>query len=104
VPILLGFKPIPELSLLLGPQYGFLFSSTQGLLQGNLGTNESGQSPFRKSDVSIVFGGQLNLNKFIFGMRYYSNLNNISFRTSDSWRQYGLQLYIGYQFKDMKLK
>ena len=104
VPILLGFKPIPELSLLLGPQYGYLFSSTQGLLQPNLGTNASGQNPFQKNDISIVFGGQLNLNKFIFGVRYYSNLNNISFRTTDTWRQYGYQLYIGYQFKDMKLK
>lgn len=104
VPILLGFKPIPELSLLLGPQYGYLFSSTQGLLQQNLGTNSDGQNPFKHSDVSIVFGGQLNLNKFIFGLRYYSNLNNISFRTTDTWRQYGFQVYVGYQFKDMKLK
>lgn len=104
VPILLGYRPIPELSILLGPQYGYLFSSTQGLLQQNLGTNGNGENPFLHSDVSIVFGGQLNMNKFVFGLRYYSNLNNICFRTTDTWRQYGLQAYIGYQFKDMKLK
>lgn len=104
VPILLGFRPIPELSILVGPQYGYLFSATQGLLQQNLGTNSNGQNPFQHSDISIVWGAQLNLNKFLFGLRYYNNLNNISFRTTDTWRQYGLQLYIGYQLKDMKLK
>jgi hypothetical protein len=104
VPILLGFKPIPELSILLGPQYGYLFAQTQGLLQSNLNSNQNGTKPFTHSDVSIVFGGQLNLNKVVFGIRYYNNLNNISFRTTDTWRQYGFQFYIGYQIKDMKLK
>ena len=104
VPILLGFKPIPELSILLGPQYGFLFAQTQNLLQSNLSSNEGGTNAFKKSDVSIVFGGQLNLSKVVFGIRYYNNLNNISFRTTDTWRQYGFQVYVGYQIKDMKLK
>ena len=104
VPILLGFKPIPELSILLGPQYGFLFAQTQNLLQSNLNSNEGGTNAFKKSDVSIVFGGQVNLNKVVFGIRYYNNLNNISFRTTDTWRQYGFQVYLGYQIKDMKLK
>ena len=101
VPILMGFRPIPELSLLLGPQYGFMFAQTQNLLQG---PGEQNTNAFKKSDVSIVFGGQLNLNKFIFGIRYSANLNNISYKTTDTWRQYGLQLYVGYQLKDLKLK
>lgn len=28
VPILLAFRPIPELSIMVGPQYGFLFAPT----------------------------------------------------------------------------
>lgn len=104
VPILLAFRPIPELSIMVGPQYGFLFAQTQSLLQSSLNSNESGTNPFRKSDIAIVGGAQLNLNKFLFGIRYSGNLNNISFRTTDTWRQYGFQFYIGYQFKDMKLK
>lgn len=101
VPVLLGFKPIPQLSLLLGPQYGYLFAQTTDLLQAPTDRN---RNAFSKSDVAIVFGGQLNLDKVIFGIRYSVNLNNISYQSTDTWRQYGFQLYIGYQFKDLKLK
>jgi Outer membrane protein beta-barrel domain len=99
LPILLSFKPIPELSLLLGPQIGYAFSQTTGLLplQGN-------QDAFKKPDISIVFGGQLNLGKVMFGIRYQAGFNNISYRTTDTWRQYGLQFYVGYQLFDKKLK
>ena len=101
VPVLLGFKPIPELSILVGPQYGFLFAQTTNLLQS---PNDRNRDAFSKSDLAIVFGGQLNLNKIVFGIRYSANLNNISYQSTDAWRQYGFQFYIGYQFKDMKLK
>jgi hypothetical protein len=101
IPVLLSFKPVPELSLLLGPQYGFLASQTTGLLQG---PGQTSQNTFNKNDLSIVFGGQLNLGKVIIGLRYSAGLNNISFSTTDTWRQYGYQAYIGYQFKDYKLR
>jgi hypothetical protein len=101
VPVLLGFKPIPELSVLVGPQYGYLFAQTRSLLQA---PTERNDNAFKKSDFAIVFGGQLNLNKIIFGIRYSANLNNISYRDTDAWRQYGFQFYVGYQFKDKKLK
>jgi hypothetical protein len=101
IPVLISFKPVPELSLLLGPQYGFLFSQTTNLLQA---PGDEGKKAFKKSDASIVFGGQLNLNKVIIGLRYTVGLNNISFRTTDTWRQYGYQFYIGYQLKDLKIR
>ena len=99
LPVIVAFKPIPELSILLGPQYSFLVQQTQGLLPLQPGVNA-----FKKSDLSIVFGGQLNLGKVIFGVRYSANLNNICFRDTDPWRQYGINAYIGYQIKDIKLK
>ena len=99
LPVLFGFKPIPELSILVGPQYGFLFAQTTGLLPA-----DRNRDAFNKSDLAIVFGGQLNLNKVVFGIRYSANLNNISYQSTDAWRQYGFQLYLGYQFKDLKLK
>lgn len=99
IPVMVAFKPIPELSILLGPQYGFLVQQTQNLLPEQPGVNA-----FRKSDLSIVFGGQLNLGKVIFGVRYSAGLNNICFQTTDAWRQYGINAYIGYQFWDVKLK
>lgn len=101
VPILVVFKPVPELSILVGPQYGYLIAQTTGLLQD---VADQGKDAFKKNDLSIVFGGQLNLGKVKFGARYSAGLNNICFRTTDSWRQYGFQLYLGYQIKDIKLK
>jgi len=101
IPILLSFKPVPQLSILLGPQYGFLVTQTTNLLQN---PNELNTNAFSKNDLSIVFGGQLNLNKVIIGLRYTAGLNNISYRTTDTWRQYGFQFYVGYQLWDVKLK
>jgi hypothetical protein len=100
LPILISFKPVPELSLLLGPQVGYAFSQTTALLPPNIGATDA----FKKADFSIVFGGQLNLGKVAVGLRYQAGLNNISFRSTDTWRQYGAQFYVTYQLKDMKLK
>ena len=101
IPVLISFKPIPELSILLGPQYGYLVSQTTGLLGG---PGDQGKNAFNKNDLSLVFGGQLNLGKVIFGLRYSAGLNNISFETTDTWRQYGIQAYLGYQLWDVKLR
>jgi hypothetical protein len=101
LPILLVFKPVPELSILIGPQYGYLVSQTTGLL---LNQQDKDKDAFKKNDISLVFGGQLNLGKVKIGLRYSAGLNDISFRSTDSWRQYGFQAYLGYQLKDIKLK
>jgi hypothetical protein len=100
VPVLLSFKPVPELSLLLGPQYSYLAWQTQGVLPQQLGVKNA----FTHSEIALVFGGQLNLGKVIFGVRYSEGYTNVSFRTTDIWRQFGFQAYIGYQLKDYKLK
>jgi len=99
IPILVSFKPAPWLSLLLGPQYGFLVTQTTDLLP-----QQPGKKAFNRNDLSIVWGGQINLNKVIFGLRFQNGLNNISYSTTDTWRQYGFQAYIGYQLGDFKLR
>ncbi|HVS96156.1 MAG TPA: outer membrane beta-barrel protein [Puia sp.] len=99
LPVMLVYKPLPELSVMVGPQYSYLVQQTQNLLP-----TEPGANAFSKSDLSIVFGGQLNLGKVIFGARYSASVNNISFRSTDSWRQYGFNAYIGYRIADLKLK
>jgi len=101
IPILVSFKPAPWLSILVGPQYGFLVTQTTDLLQYPA---DRGRNAFNRNDLSIVWGGQINLNKVIFGLRFQNGLNNISFRTTDTWRQYGFQAYIGYQLGDFKLR
>lgn len=101
IPIFVSFKPNPWLAILVGPQYGYLVTQTTDLLQN---PQDRGRNAFNRNDLSIVFGGQLNFNKVIFGLRYTAGLNNISFRTTDTWRQYGYQAYIGYQLGDFKLR
>ena len=100
LPVLVSFKPTPELSIQLGPQYGYLVNQTKGLLY-----TQQDKGAFSKSDLSIVFGGQLNLGKVKIGARYYINLSDVNgINNSDQWRQHGFQAYLGYQIKDMKLK
>jgi len=94
VPIFLTFKPVPELSILLGPQYSFLASQTTQLYPQHLDTKA-----FSKSDVSIAFGGQLNLGNVKIGLRYVIGLVNVNGYNSDSdqWKIHGLQAYLGYR-------
>jgi hypothetical protein len=101
LPVLLSFKPIPQLSILLGPQYGYLVSQTTGLLQY---PGEQNKNAFNKNDLSLVFGAQANLGKVILGLRYSAGLNNICFSTTDTWRKYGMEAYVGFQFADIKLR
>ena len=92
VPVFLTFKPVPELTIMAGPQYGFLISQTTGLFpQGK-------DNSFSKSDVSIDFGAQLNLGKVKIGMRYVAGVININgINDSDTWKVQGLQAYLGYR-------
>lgn len=100
VPILLVYKPIPLISVIVGPQYSYLIAQTQGLLQV-----DKSRDAFHHSEVALVFGGQLNMGKVKVGLRYQEGLNNINaINTTDTWQTYGFQLYFGYQLKDRKLK
>jgi hypothetical protein len=100
IPILLVYKPIPLLSILVGPQYSYAIAQTKNLLQTYPNLNA-----FNHSDFSLVFGGQLNMGKVKVGLRYQEGLVNVNnINSTDAWRTYGVQLYFGYQIKDRKLK
>jgi hypothetical protein len=100
VPILFVYKPVPMLSILFGPQYSFAIAQTSKLLQA-----QPDKNVFSRSDVALVFGGQLNLGKIKLGLRYQEGLNNVNaINSTDAWRTYGLQFYAGFQIKDRKLK
>ena len=94
VPVFLTFKPVPELSILVGPQYSFLASQTTQLYPQHLDTKA-----FSTSNVSIAFGGQLNLGKVKLGLRYVIGLVNVNGYNADSdqWKIHGLQAYLGYR-------
>src|ERR1700722_6554026 len=81
VPILLVYKPIPLLSILVGPQYSYAIAQTKNLLQ-----TYSSPNVFNHSDFSLVFGGQLNMGKMKVGLRYQEGLVNINnVNSSDAW-------------------
>ncbi|HXD79696.1 MAG TPA: outer membrane beta-barrel protein [Puia sp.] len=100
VPVLFVYKPVPLVSVIIGPQYSYLIAQTQGLLRA-----ETSKDAFHHSELALVFGGQLNLGKLTLGLRYQEGLTNVNgINTTDVWRTYGFQLYLGFQLKDRKLK
>jgi len=101
LPVMVAFKPVPELSILLGPQVGYLVTQTTGVLPSNLRDKDV----FSKVDVGIVFGGQLNLGRVKVGARYYVGLNDVNgINSTDDWRVHGFQFYLGYHLWDVKVK
>jgi hypothetical protein len=92
IPVLLSFRPIPLLSLLVGPQFGILLNSNEHLAN-------NAQDAFKKGDVSLIGGAQLNLASIKLGARYVIGLNNINnIQSSDvDWKNQGWQLYAGFR-------
>ncbi len=87
IPILLSIKPIPILSILVGPQFGTKLSD-------NIGT--SALNAFKSGDFSIIGGAQVNLGGFKAGARYVFGLNNLNdINDNYKWTNETIQLYIG---------
>jgi hypothetical protein len=91
IPILLSFKPIPILSIQVGPQFGILMSTSQDITY-------PASDAFKSGDFSIVGGAQVNLGGFKAGARYISGLTNLDNVTSvDTWKNESFQLYVGFR-------
>jgi hypothetical protein len=91
IPILLSYKPIPLLSLQLGPQFGILMSTSETVV-GN------GEKAFKSGDFSMVGGAQVNIGGFKGGARYVLGLTNLNaVNDADSWKNEGFQLYVGFR-------
>ena len=89
IPVLLSFKPIKLLTLQAGPQFGILLNNDESLVK-------NGQDAFKKGDVSLVAGAQLNILSFKVGARYVAGLSNINdLGQSQSWKNNGFQVYAG---------
>ena len=91
IPVLLNIRPIPLLSILVGPQFGILLNQDEHLIA-------NAKDAFKKGDFSLVGGAQLNLASLMVGARYVIGLNDINDVTSDnSWKNQGWQLYAGFR-------
>jgi hypothetical protein len=92
IPLLLSFRPAKIISFQAGPQFGILLNQDKNLVQ-------NGQEAFKKGDISLVGGVQLNLASIVVGGRYVIGLNNINDVTDDhSWKNQGFQVYAGFRF------
>ena len=79
IPILLAFKPIPVLSIQIGPQYSYLMKQKNEFNSSLLsGQNESDydNSNVRKNTLCLLGGVELNINHFIVSARAGWDLQN----------------------------
>lgn len=89
VPVLFSYRPIKLFSFQLGPQFGTLLNQDKNLVS-------NGKEAFKKGDISLLAGAQLNLLKFKAGARYVIGLNDINdVGTSNKWKNQGFQVYVG---------
>jgi hypothetical protein len=91
IPILLNLRPSKLLTFQVGPQFGILLNTDQGLLQ-------NGKQAFKSGDFSMLGGVQLNIASFKIGGRYAVGLNNINdIDNQDRWKNQQWQLYVGFR-------
>src|SRR6185312_5636858 len=62
IPILLSFRPVKIISFQAGPQFGILLNQDKNLV-------DNSKEAFRKGDISLVGGVQLNLANIVVGGR-----------------------------------
>ncbi len=90
IPVLLTYKPAKILSLQAGPQFGILIDQSKNITQ-------NGADAFKKGDLSMLFGAQINILKFRVYGRYAVGLNNISdIQSQEKWKNTGFQLGVGF--------
>jgi len=91
IPLLLSIRPVPFLSILVGPQYGILLNQDQHL-------SNQAKNAFKSGDFSMVGGAQLNLGGFKLGARYVIGLTDINdLGDEEKWKNQGFQVYAGFR-------
>jgi hypothetical protein len=91
IPILLNLSPSKIITFQAGPQFGILIGQSQTL-------ENNAKDAFKKGDLSVLGGVQLNLGFIKLGARYTIGLNNISdISQTNAWKNQGAQAYIGFR-------
>jgi hypothetical protein len=91
IPVLLSIRPVPFLSILVGPQYGIL-------LNGDQHVTTQAKNAFKSGDFSLVGGAQLNIASFKVGARYVIGLTDVNDISDDQkWKNQGFQVYAGFR-------
>lgn len=88
-PVLLGYQFSNRLTLQAGPQFGILVDQNKTILN-------NGQEAFKKGDLSVLMGAQINIMKLRVYGRYVIGLNEINdIDTRNKWKSQGFQLGVG---------
>lgn len=91
IPVLLNYNASNLLTLQAGPQFSILANEDQSLFR-------NGQDAFKKGDLALVAGVQLNLNPLKIYGRYNIGLSDISdISSSEKWRSQQIQLGVGFK-------
>lgn len=89
IPMLVNVSPMRWVSLQGGAQMGILMDKEISLLR-------NGEQAFKKGELSLLGGVQLNLGIFKIGGRYFHNISNANdIDGRDPWRNRGYQLSVG---------
>jgi hypothetical protein len=89
IPVLLEYKMAKFFRLQAGPQFGVLIDQNRNLLQ-------NGGDAFKRGDLSMLAGAELQILKFRITGRYAIGLSNINdIDNQDKWTNQGFQLSLG---------
>lgn len=89
IPLLLSYKPVKNLAIQAGPQYGILADQNKNLLQ-------NGKDAFAKGDFSLLAGVQVQWSNIRLYGRYAIGLNNLNdIDNRDQWKSQTIQLGLG---------
>lgn len=104
VPILFAVKPIPQITLLFGPQFSYLLSQKDDFTGGTITTTQEddfNNDNLRKNTFGLTGGADFNVDNLVIGLRAAWDVNNNNGDGTSTTPRYKNMLYqatIGYKF------
>ncbi|MEI6091157.1 MAG: porin family protein [bacterium] len=103
IPLLFAIKPIPMLTLLIGPQYSFLLSQKNEFANGTTTIDQEkafDNENYRKNILCFVLGGDVNLGHTVLGARAgfdFINNNGDGTQTTPRYKNVWFQATLGFR-------
>jgi Outer membrane protein beta-barrel domain len=103
VPLFLAIKPLPVLTILIGPQYSYLLKQTDEFENSILNTEQNKEfnnDNLRKNTLSAAGGFDVNLSNFVISGRAgwdFQNNNGDGTKTTPRYKNAWVQATIGFR-------
>lgn len=104
IPLLIAIKPVPNLTILAGPQYSYLMKQNDEFSGGGLSYTQEDEfknDDIRKNTLCFLGGVDINLNRFVIGARAGWDItknNGDGSSTTPRYKNVWYQATIGYSF------